>query len=150
MSFLVGVNEVDSGEIERILMERVGFALTTLQLRDYIVNLEIGVLEQEQGVSQRIRFDVDVFVAGASQPAEDEIDRVLDYDFIMAAISNKIASDRINLLESLVADLLDTLLVPAEVIACSVTATKLDIYSGQSEIGCRMMKLKDGLVADEK
>jgi len=138
--------KMDSGELERILMERVGFALTTLQLRDYIVDLEIGVLEEEQGATQRIRFDVDVYIAGASQPIEDEIDRVLDYDFIMATISNKVVSERTNLLESLVADLLDTLLVPAEVIACSVTATKLDIYFGQSEIGCRMMKLKDGLV----
>jgi dihydroneopterin aldolase len=92
---------------------------------------------------------VDVYIAGASQPIEDEIDRVLDYDFIMAAISNKVVSERINLLESLVADLLDTLLVPAEVIACSVTATKIDIYSGQSEIGCRMMKLKDGFVGTD-
>ena len=141
--------KMDSGELERILMERVGFALTTLQLRDYIVDLEIGVLEEEQGATQRIRFDVDVYIAGASQPIEDEIDRVLDYDFIMAAISNKVVSERINLLESLVADLLDTLLVPAEVIACSVTATKLDIYSGQSEIGCRMMKLKDGFVGTD-
>ena len=141
--------KMDSGELERILMERVGFALTTLQLRDYIVDLEIGVLEEEQGATQRIRFDVDVYIAGASQPLEDEIDRVLDYDFIMAAISNKLVSERSNLLESLVADLLDTLLVPAEVIACSVTATKLDIYCGQSEIGCRMMKLKDGLVGTD-
>jgi dihydroneopterin aldolase len=141
--------KMDSGELERILMERVGFALTTLQLRDYIVDLEIGVLEEEQGATQRIRFDVDVYIAGASQPIEDEIDRVLDYDFIMAAISNKVVSERINLLESLVADLLDTLLVPAEVIACSVTATKIDIYSGQSEIGCRMMKLKDGFVGTD-
>ncbi|MDP6742227.1 MAG: dihydroneopterin aldolase [Candidatus Thalassarchaeaceae archaeon] len=137
---------MDSSELERFLMERVGFALTTLQLRAHIVDLEIGVLQEERGVTQRIRFDVDVYISGASQPIEDEIDRVLDYDFIIAAISNKVVSKRINLLESLVADLLDTLLVPAEVIACSVTATKLDIYRGQSEIGCRMMKLKDGFV----
>ena len=58
-------------------------------------------------------------------------------------ISNKVDNGRINLLESLVADLLDSFLIPTEVIASSVTATKLDVYTDESEIGCRMIRLKE-------
>ena len=83
---------MESVEFERQLMEKVGYSLTTLQLRNYIVDMEIGVLQEEQGVTQRIRFDVDIFISGASVPDEDEIDRVLDYDFIRGKINEKIRS----------------------------------------------------------
>ncbi len=134
---------MESGEFERQLLEKVGYSLTTLQLRNYTVEMEIGVLQQEQGVTQRIRFDVDIFISGADVPDEDEIDRVLDYDFIRGKINEKISGSRTNLLESLVGDLLDSLLLPFEAVAASVTATKLDIYEDGTEIGCKMMKFKD-------
>nr|AIE91788.1 Dihydroneopterin aldolase [uncultured marine group II/III euryarchaeote AD1000_16_A02]AIF09077.1 Dihydroneopterin aldolase [uncultured marine group II/III euryarchaeote KM3_34_C09]MBC8517529.1 dihydroneopterin aldolase [Euryarchaeota archaeon] len=134
---------MESSEFERQLLEKVGYSLTTLQLRNYIVDMEIGVLQEEQGVTQRIRFDVDIFISGAAIPDEDEIDRVLDYDFIRGKINEKISGVRTNLLESLVGDLLDSLLLPFEAVAASVTATKLDVYEDGSEIGCKMMRLKD-------
>ena len=134
---------MDTAEFESQLLQKVGFSLTTLQLRNYIVDMEIGVLEEEQGVTQRIRFDVDIFISGASVPDEDEIDRVLDYDFIRGKINEKVRGIRTNLLESLVGDLIDSLLIPFEAVAASVTATKLDIYDDGSEIGCKMMRLSD-------
>jgi len=134
---------MDSAEFESQLLQKVGFSLTTLQLRNYIVDMEIGVLEEEQGVTQRIRFDVDIFISGAAVPDEDEIDRVLDYDFIRGKINEKVHGIRTNLLESLVGDLIDSLLIPFEAVAASVTATKLDIYDDGSEIGCKMMRLSD-------
>ena len=134
---------MDTAEFENQLLQKVGFSLTTLQLRNYIVDMEIGVLEEEQGVTQRIRFDVDIFIAGAAVPDEDEIDRVLDYDFIRGKINEKVHGIRTNLLESLVGDLIDSLLIPFEAVAASVTATKLDVYDDGSEIGCKMMRLSD-------
>ncbi|MCS5526713.1 MAG: dihydroneopterin aldolase [Candidatus Poseidoniales archaeon] len=134
---------MDTAEFENQLLQKVGFSLTTLQLRNYIVDMEIGVLEEEQGVTQRIRFDVDIFISGAAVPDEDEIDRVLDYDFIRGKINEKVRGERTNLLESLVGDLIDSLLIPFEAVAASVTATKLDIYDDGSEIGCKMMRLSD-------
>lgn len=134
---------MDTAEFESQLLQKVGFSLTTLQLRNYIVDMEIGVLEEEQGVTQRIRFDVDIFISGAAVPDEDEIDRVLDYDFIRGKINEKVRGVRTNLLESLVGDLIDSLLIPFEAVAASVTATKLDIYDDGSEIGCKMMRLSD-------
>jgi len=134
---------MDTAEFENQLLQKVGFSLTTLQLRNYIVDMEIGVLEEEQGVTQRIRFDVDIFISGATVPDEDEIDRVLDYDFIRGKINEKVHGIRTNLLESLVGDLIDSLLIPFEAVAASVTATKLDIYDDGSEIGCKMMRLSD-------
>ena len=133
---------MDNQDIARVLMEEVSFALTTLHLSGHIENVEVGVNPEEQAVTQRIRFDVEIHLSGAGRPEEDEIDRVLDYDFIRARVSEQVRGDRVNLLETLVADLLDSLLSPPEVVAATVSATKLDVYPDGAEIGCRMTRLK--------
>jgi dihydroneopterin aldolase len=118
-------------------------AITTLILSNYVVEMELGVLSEEQDVTQRIRFDVELHLSGASAPSEDEIDQVLDYDFIKARIDAAVGGPRFNLLESLVSDLLDSYVCPPEVLGASVTATKLDIYDGDAEIGCQMVRLRE-------
>lgn len=129
--------------IADLLQRREVSAFTTLQLRNYTVDMELGVLAEEQGVTQRIRFDVDIYVSGANAPNEDEIDQVLDYDFIKGQVDDAVGGFRFNLLESLVSGLLDSYIQPPEVLAASVTATKLDIYDGSAEIGCRMVRLRE-------
>ncbi len=121
---------------------QAGTEFTRLSLSNHVVDMEVGVYASEQGVKQRIRFDIDLYLPGASHPDEDEIDRVLDYDFIKSEIDRKVSSERVNLLESLVADLIDCYFVPHEVIAVSVTATKLDVYEGSAEVGCSMTKFR--------
>lgn len=133
---------METTEITKALLEQVGYALTTLHLREHVEEMEIGVNDDEQGVVQRIKFDVDVHLAGAAPPEEDEIDRVLDYDFIRAKIGEQVAGARTNLLESLVGELLESLLSPHEVVAVTVSATKLDVYPDGAEVGCRMTRMK--------
>jgi FolB domain-containing protein len=126
-----------------LLQGRELIGITTLQLKNHLVEMELGVLPEEQGVSQRIRFDIDLHISGAKAPSEDEIDRVLDYDFIKGQVDAAAEGPRFNLLESLVSDLLDSYLCPPEVLGASVTATKLDVYDGDAEIGCRMVRLRE-------
>jgi dihydroneopterin aldolase len=127
-----------------VLLQRRGVTgVTTLSLRDHVVEMELGILPDEQDRAQRIRFDVDLHFTGAGAPAEDQIDQVLDYDFIRATIDAAAAGGRTNLLESIVADLLDTYMRPHEVEAACVAATKLDVYDGDAEVGCRMIRIRD-------
>ena len=127
-----------------ILLQRRGIiGVTTLSLRDHIVEMELGILPKEQDRTQRIRFEVDLHLTGAEAPVEDQIDQVLDYDFIRATIDSVATGGRNNLLETVVSDLLDTYMRPPEVEAASVTATKLDVYDGDSEVGCRMIRIRD-------
>ena len=127
-----------------VLLQRRGVTgVTTRAWRDRVAGMELGILPDEQDRTQRIRFDVDLHFTGAGAPAEDQIDQVLDYDFIRATIDAAAAGGRTNLLESVVADLLDTYMRPHEVEAASVTATKLDVYDGDAEVGCRMIRIRD-------
>ncbi len=127
-----------------VLLQRRGVTgITTLALRDHVVEMELGILPEEQDGTQRICFDVELHLIGATSPAEDQIDQVLDYDFIRATIDAAAAGGRTNLLETVVADLLDSYMLPHEVEAASVTATKLDVYDGDAKVGCRMIRIRD-------
>ena len=70
-------------------------------VHDLVLDVEIGVYTHEKGVTQRVRFSVDVDVLPATLAVEDNIERVLDYDMIIAAIKAIIASGHIHLAETL-------------------------------------------------
>ena len=57
-------------------------------LRDYAVQLSIGVHEFEKRGPQRVLINVDLYVPLAqSTPRRDAIDEVLDYDFIVLGMA---------------------------------------------------------------
>ena len=71
-------------------------------VHDLVLDVEIGVYTHEKGVTQRVRFSVDIDVtAGRAVAVEDNIERVLDYDMIIGAIKSIVASGHIHLAETL-------------------------------------------------
>ncbi len=71
-------------------------------VRDLVLDVEIGVYTNEKGVTQRVRFSVDVDVRQPGSAVEDQIDRVLDYDStIIQGIKSIVAAGHINLAETL-------------------------------------------------
>jgi dihydroneopterin aldolase len=70
-----------------------------ISLREHVRSVEIGAFAAERGLEQRLRFDV-VLEVGATGRGDD-VDRILSYDTIVAAIDAALASERLNLLETL-------------------------------------------------
>ena len=70
-------------------------------VHDLVLDAEIGVYTHEKGVTQRARFSVDIEVTPTSQAIDDQIERVLDYDMIIATIKTILAEGHINLVETL-------------------------------------------------
>ena len=46
------------------------------------MQLDIGANDYEKGVKQPIRFDIEVLVEGAESPLEDDINEVLNYEYL--------------------------------------------------------------------
>ena len=63
------------------------------------MQLDIGAHDFEKGVKQPIRFDVEVMLEGAESPTRDEINEVLDYEYLQSSIESAI-SKRHSLLET--------------------------------------------------
>ncbi|MDH5539728.1 MAG: dihydroneopterin aldolase [Rhizobacter sp.] len=115
-----------------------------LFLREYAVHIDIGVHEHEKRAPQRVLIDVDLFVPLAlSTPRQDQLDEVVDYDFIRHSVDQRVARGHIHLQETLCDDLLAAMLAHPRVRAARVATQKPDVYPDCEAVGCEVFALKD-------
>ena len=114
-----------------------------LFLRDYEVNINIGVHEFEKRGEQRVLINVDLFVPlAASTPHADKLHEVLDYDLIRSTIAERVARGHIHLQEKLVDDVLQLIAHP-QVRAARISTEKPDVYPDCESVGVEVFGLKD-------
>ena len=99
-------------------------------VHDLVLDAEIGVYTHEKGVTQRARFSVDIEVAPTSQAIDDQIERVLDYDMIIAIIKTILAEGHINLVETLADEIATRCLSHPRAASVKVKIEKLDKEPG--------------------
>ncbi len=76
-----------------------------LFLRNYEVWINIGVHDFEKRGEQRVLINVDLYVPLAStRPRTDQLDEVLDYDFIRRTIAERASKGHVHLQETLCDD----------------------------------------------
>jgi len=107
------------------------------------MQLDIGAHDFEKGVKQPIRFDIEVLVEGAESPLRDDINEVLDYEYLHNSIKSS-SSTRHSLLETLASSILEKILLPEKAIAGVVCLTKLSPTGYEGKLGCSMAKVKPG------
>ena len=116
-----------------------------LFLRDYEVWINIGVHDFEKKGEQRVKINVDLYVPLAlSTPTHDKLDEVLDYDFIRRSIAERVARGHVHLQETLVDDVLATMLAHPRVRAARVSTEKPDVYPDCDAVGVEVFGLKEG------
>ena len=114
-----------------------------LFLRNYEVNINIGVHDFEKTAEQRVLINVDLYIPLAlSTPEHDELDEVVDYDFIRRSISERVSRGHIHLQETLCDDVLATMLQHPKVQAARVSTAKPDVYPDCEAVGCEVFGIK--------
>jgi len=115
-----------------------------LFLRNYEVQINIGVHEFEKKGEQRVLINVDLFIPLAmSTPQDDHLDEVVDYDFMRDTIARRMAQGHVQLQESLVDDVLAAMLSHPRVRAARVSSMKPDVYPDCEGVGVEVFKIKD-------
>ena len=109
-----------------------------ISLRGHVVEVEIGAFQQERGTRQRVQFDVVVEVRPHPAPVEDDVDRILSYDRITEAIAAELASQRINLLETLAERIAERVLAEPQAMRVFVRIEKLD--RGPGALGVEIVR----------
>ena len=109
-----------------------------ISLRDHVVEVDIGAFQQERGQRQRIRFDVVVEVRPHPAPLQDDVDRILSYDRITEAIAAELASERLNLLETLAERVAERILAEPQAMRAFVRIEKLD--RGPGALGVEIVR----------
>ena len=114
-----------------------------LFLRNYVVNINIGVHDFEKQGTQRVLINVDLYIPLAqSTPQADDLSEVVDYDFIRSSVSARIARGHIQLQETLCDDLLALMLAHPRVKAARVSTAKPDVYPDCEAVGCEVFGMK--------
>lgn len=115
-----------------------------LFLREVLLDANIGIHAFERRAQQRLVINVDLFVPLAvSTPQHDQIEEVVDYDFVRNTVQARIAQGHINLQETLVDDIARALLAHPGVAAVRVASEKPDVYDDVEAVGVEVFRFKD-------
>ena len=104
--------------------------LDRIFVHDFVLDCEIGVHTHEKGVTQRVRFSVNVDLLPATQALDDRIERSFDYDLIIGGIKTIVARGHINLVETLAEEVAAHCLGHPRAARVTVKIEKLDKEPG--------------------
>jgi dihydroneopterin aldolase len=117
-------------------------------LRDYIVNIFIGVHDYEKLKPQRVSINVDVWVLlENTRSCKDDINEIFDYSYIKDSINSIVYYRNIELQETLGDLIIDKILEHPVIDATLVSTNKLDIYNDCSGIGTETFKQKNKIIS---
>jgi dihydroneopterin aldolase len=111
-------------------------------VRDLVLPARIGVWSEERGVSQRVRFTVELSVSpGGHRPGD--LASVVSYDFIIDGIKDALAGGHVLLTETLAERIARHCLSDRRAVSVRVVVEKLDRVPGAS-LGCEIVRFASG------
>ncbi|NGZ87609.1 dihydroneopterin aldolase [Duganella aceris] len=117
-----------------------------LFLRNYEVLINIGVYEFEKKGEQRLLINVDLYIPLAvSSPTHDQLEEVVDYDFMRDTIAKRMSQGHVHLQETLCDDIVRSMLEHPRVRAARVSTMKPDVYPDCEGVGVEVFKIKDNV-----
>jgi len=115
-----------------------------LFLRNYQVWINIGVHDFEKKGEQRVLINVDLYTPLAdTTPQADQLDEVVDYDFMRRTIAEYVARGHIHLQETLCDAILARMLAHPKVRAARVSTEKPDVYPDCDAVGVEVFGIKE-------
>ena len=107
-------------------------------VRDYVLDIHIGVYEEEQGVTQKVGISVEAEVATTAAARHDEIAEVPSYDDILKGIRQIVGAGHINLVETLAERIADHCLMDHRIVEVRVRIEKLE--RGPAAVGVEIVR----------
>jgi dihydroneopterin aldolase len=87
-----------------------------LFLRDYEIYINIGVHDFEKKAEQRVILNVDLYIPlSMNTPTNDQLDEVVDYDFMRETIKERASQGHIHLQETFCDDIVAAMLMHPKV-----------------------------------
>ncbi|SNX27761.1 dihydroneopterin aldolase [Polynucleobacter meluiroseus] len=114
-----------------------------LFLRDYEIYINIGVHDFEKLAEQRVTLNVDLYIPlSMSTPSMDQLNEVVDYDFMRETIKTIASQGHIQLQETFCDDILAAMLKHPKVLAARVSTAKPDVYPDCHSVGVEVFRMK--------
>ena len=114
-----------------------------LFLRDYEIYINIGVHDFEKKAEQRVILNVDLYIPLAiNTPTHDQLNEVVDYDFMRETIKEIAAKGHIQLQETFCDEIITAMLAHPKVLAARVSTSKPDVYPDCHSVGVEVFRIK--------
>ena len=114
-----------------------------LFLRDYEIYINIGVHDFEKKAEQRVILNVDLYIPlSMNTPTKDQLDEVVNYDFMRATIRAIASKGHIQLQETFCDDIVNAMLAHPKVLAARVSTSKPDVYPDCHSVGVEVFRIK--------
>lgn len=120
-------------------MEELRLRARRIFIRGLSRNLFIGAYEEEHGRRQPVSFDIDVWVDW-QHSCGTTLSSVYDYTAIPKAVDEVIARGHIELQETLVDAIADTLLSDPRVLAVQISSCKLNAMTDAAGVGVEIFR----------
>ena len=114
-----------------------------LFLRDYEIFINIGVHDFEKKAEQRVILNVDLYIPlSMNTPTHDQLNEVVDYDFMRETIKEIAAKGHIQLQETFCDEIVTAMLAHPKVLAARVSTSKPDVYPDCHSVGVEVFRIK--------
>jgi len=114
-----------------------------LFLRDYEIYINIGVHDFEKKAEQRVILNVDLYIPlTMNTPTHDQLNEVVDYDFMRETIKGLAARGHIQLQETFCDEIVSAMLEHPKVLAARVSTSKPDVYPDCHSVGVEVFRIK--------
>ena len=104
-------------------------------VRDLVMESSIGIHPQELETPQRVRVNLVLLVPDNRKPLHDNIENVVDYDKIIAAVRHEISAGHVRLIETLADRIAELCLADRRIRTAYVQVEKLDVYADTAAVG---------------
>jgi dihydroneopterin aldolase len=115
--------------------EGLGNGVRRIFVRDLMVAAHIGALRHEKDSPQRVRLNLELFVAEDVAEIDDRLENVLSYQHIVEGARALAQGPHINLVETMAEQIATFCLNDARVRWIRVRVEKLDIYTDAESVG---------------
>lgn len=114
-----------------------------LFLRNYDILINIGVHDFEKKAEQHVIINIDIYVPLIhNTPKEDQLNEVVDYDFMRKTIKEIVSHGHIHLQETLCDEIMEKMLAHPQVIAARVSTEKPVVYPDCDGVGVELFRKK--------
>ncbi|KFI07976.1 dihydroneopterin aldolase [Massilia sp. BSC265] len=113
-------------------------------IRDYRLDMEIGAYPHEKNKSQYVAVNIEFWVPLEwNTPVHDDIEEIVNHDFVRPGIQQIVSRGHINLQETLCDAIVDLVLSHPKVIATRVSTEKREVYADCACAGVEVFKFKE-------
>lgn len=109
-----------------------------IMLEDFDLPVDIGFHDFEIGTPQRLRVNIEVWLAAGHFPRCDSVAAAWDYDLLRNAVLALVDGRRFNLQETVVHEIYDLVAARQGVTGVRISTRKPDIYPDCAAVGVEM------------